>query len=454
MSSGSLTSFDPPSDRIRRGVSGRTLLAIAAWLIVAGGLPVLLVPEEWPGYVLFAIIPLILFAFRSVRRDRAVLVVALVSLALTQILALYNVHVDRLVTGEKDALGFHQKASAALELPDQQRRLRLYSPFYVTVLAIFYRMSSPSILLAAQLSVLVFVLSIPLFLRLLRGLAVERWRVPLLALFGLLPSAVMHRAVSLREAWEMAAFLVVALAIMSCLRRASALQLSGVIAACLAMSVWHKALFVLAMIVIAVMALYTLIRGDTAGRISSVTVAPLVVFLMWSWFDVSHVQPVTRRYGADNLAEQAAKYRRSVRKHARAHYGGSLELDSAATAAGSGAMLTLHYFVAPLPWQMTKTIDLYAVAENLLRLSLIAGAVHAIWRRREMRAALFALFLFAMVMEGLWASGTGNWGTAIRHHLVAFPILLAVGGPSCIALAERVIARFGSRRVAAEGTAS
>lgn len=38
------------------------------------------------------------------------------------------------------------------------------------------------------------------------------------------------------------------------------------------------------------------------------------------------------------------------------------------------------------------------------------------------------LAIMFIAMEGIWSAGTANWGTAFRHRVVAWGLLVAVGG--------------------------
>jgi hypothetical protein len=89
----------------------------------------------------------------------------------------------------------------------------------------------------------------------------------------------------------------------------------------------------------------------------------------------------------------------------------------------------------------------YAGLEALLRLALTIAGVYAMIaaspaRRRKLMfcAALFGVVTF------LWAMGTVNYGTAIRHHLMTNWMLLVLGGPPLLALGRRM-ARLAPRLV-------
>lgn len=81
----------------------------------------------------------------------------------------------------------------------------------------------------------------------------------------------------------------------------------------------------------------------------------------------------------------------------------------------------LNYMVRPFPWEMTSIIDLTTFAENALRIFFI-------WRILVLKSYLSVSITWtifaALLLELLWGMGTLNWGTAQRHHLVAWPLFV------------------------------
>jgi len=84
-----------------------------------------------------------------------------------------------------------------------------------------------------------------------------------------------------------------------------------------------------------------------------------------------------------------------------------------------------NYLFQPFPWRATTILDWALVIENLLRGYLLFRAVanfyHSCGERRVCIGLVFSGFL---VIEIIWALGTINWGTAVRHHIPALGLLL------------------------------
>ncbi len=129
-------------------------------------------------------------------------------------------------------------------------------------------------------------------------------------------------------------------------------------------------------------------------------------------------------------AEFAANYRaHSV--EARATYGVELNLSSLFSFFKSSVVLYVYYLFSPFPWQIRNAMDLYAVFESLMRFVLLYYSVKqwlsAKGDQRQLQGLMIILFLS---MSFLWALGTTNYGTAIRHHMLTWWILVVLGVPS------------------------
>ena len=96
-------------------------------------------------------------------------------------------------------------------------------------------------------------------------------------------------------------------------------------------------------------------------------------------------------------------------------------------------MVFVEYMFAPFPWQVENVKDVYALLESMLRFVLLFFAVFS-WRRSsgEVRSYYGFLLIIFFGMELVWALGTINWGTAIRHHMPGHSVIVLLGVPGLI----------------------
>jgi hypothetical protein len=96
-------------------------------------------------------------------------------------------------------------------------------------------------------------------------------------------------------------------------------------------------------------------------------------------------------------------------------------------------MAFVEYMFAPFPWQVENVKDVWALLESMLRFVLLFFAVF-LWHRSsgEVRSYYGFLLIVVLGMEFVWALGTANWGTAIRHHVPGYSIIVLLGAPGLI----------------------
>lgn len=84
------------------------------------------------------------------------------------------------------------------------------------------------------------------------------------------------------------------------------------------------------------------------------------------------------------------------------------------------------YFMQPFFNKIASVGDLLAFVENNLRVLLIFSCAVCFWKVRPLTNLkyIFYLFFSFCFIEVVWALGTSNWGTALRHHTTAIPVLI------------------------------
>ena len=83
------------------------------------------------------------------------------------------------------------------------------------------------------------------------------------------------------------------------------------------------------------------------------------------------------------------------------------------------------YFTQPNLSKILSLGDLLAFAENIARILLILFSMIFYFKNKNLnRKYILYLFFTFFFIETVWALGTSNWGTALRHHTTAFPVLV------------------------------
>ena len=83
------------------------------------------------------------------------------------------------------------------------------------------------------------------------------------------------------------------------------------------------------------------------------------------------------------------------------------------------------YFTEPNLNKIITIGDLLAFVENIARILLILLSLIFLFKfKHTNKKYILYLFFTFLFIETVWALGTSNWGTALRHHTTAFPVLV------------------------------
>jgi len=137
--------------------------------------------------------------------------------------------------------------------------------------------------------------------------------------------------------------------------------------------------------------------------------------------------------GLKFVADHRTRLIFEIAPDARANYGILLDTSSVGSLIKTTFLVYIYYLFAPFPWQINNWLDVYAFAESLLRVILIFFSIISCYRaeglQRSIRGLLLVIF-FSMTL--LWSTGTVNYGTGIRHHLLTNWLIVILGGSGLI----------------------
>lgn len=122
-----------------------------------------------------------------------------------------------------------------------------------------------------------------------------------------------------------------------------------------------------------------------------------------------------------------------VAPDARANYGILLDTSSVESLIKTTSLIYIYYLFAPFPWQIANWLNVYALTKSLLRFILIIFSLIYWYKADGVKRRTWRLFLIIYFsMTFLWAMGTVNYGTSIRHHLLTNWIIVITGGSRLI----------------------
>ena len=407
---------------------GASLLSLApAFLAVLTSWCLTLVrPQDFLAHLALVLSFAVIYCFRVARRPAVVWSAWFVWLAHVAV-AVVNAYFFSTPGADADARGFHNSARV---IAGGRQNIEHSEMLYVQMLALAYRLFGSSVLVGSSLSLAAVTITLAMLARLADPTGQRRREVTLILAFGLPPSVIFFTSVTLRESFQALASIG---AVYGALALRSGARMRGICAlgaSVILLVQLHNGLAVFGLAVI----LLSLAWGSgmrvsmfSLKRVGAMLLAGLIVLGAQAWMSESR-----GALGA-LLSGRVFDYVRSYRAgamsvDARANYGIDIDPAQPAQILTKLPQILFYYMFAPLPWQVSTAMDAGAFVESVLRFCLLSAAiVH--WRRSagEVRARMLFILLLYFLQQALWALGTQNWGTALRHHVPAYPLLVLTG---------------------------
>ena len=404
--------------------------------------------QDWAGWLLLLFNFSIVLMWKHVRSDTKLVHAIWFCIFLHHAVAYLNAYAGGVIGTEGDARTFHfLGVEAAASSEPVMGFWDNPQVTYTHSLGFLYRAFGAAFLLGDELSVLAFTLSCVVLVKLVDLLDLRRFRVWIVLFFGLLPSAVIFRSVTLRESWQALFFLLSVYWVMRLWKRPGILIFSFMLMSAFCMGLLHSGLKVYAIFLI-----LTSIYWGIVSRKKGVLNTQFVRFL-FAGLAVACIFMLAQKMGwymgVREGLEGAEQFRKDAATiYGRATYGVALDASSVLTLVKTLPMIFVQYMFAPFPWQIEKAVDIYALLESMLRFVLIFFALSS-WHRSsgEVRSYYGFLLIVVLGMELMWALGTINWGTATRHHVPGYSVIVLLGVPGLILFMRKLhFEMFGRRK--------
>lgn len=381
--------------------------------------------NDLPAWILLVATFCVPLLFESVRRNESLLLAVWFTLGLHHSAAITNCYYKMLPMADQDARTFDATARGVRG----SYELLLNTP-YVQFLKFLYDGLGSSHLLGCEISVLAFCFSLMIFIQLARWAGAERWLVYLVLLFGCLPSGVLCNSVTLREPFQ-TLFVLLSVYLLVRIQAGEYRFYLGLMLCVAVLTQLHNGLALFALGLGGLSLIWALRSRPifALGLVFCFLVAGVFVGQRAIGYLAAN-STATQALVSGDLLKLASSYRDTVPDD-RTTYRVSLDTRSLLGFVASFPLVLIMYMFAPFPG-MTPGLgpnDVYAIGEGMLRLLLCLGVLlNYRDTPREQRPRLLLMILFFLALESLWAVGTSNWGQAIRHRVVAWGLLVALGG--------------------------
>ena len=386
---------------------------------------------------------------KALRQNMEILIVFWVLVGLHQITAFLNAYIFKhtLIGAHYDAYTFHLVAQRTAI--NEEWVFKIGGFFYTEFLGLIYRWFGLSHFLGEQLSILAFAFSCIVFIKIQDQLGMVRYRIYSLLAFGALPTMIIVGSITLRESYQLLFFML-------SVHLGIAMQLKGrlnayfflFVLSALTMGCFHNVLIIYSILMIVLFFVWNFRPYTYSWRIKklhllAVLVIPVLLacVMVFSETSVPGNSRISSLIGlgstpghADDLWDLTVGFRgSSMLQEGRASYGVILDNSSLFTTIYSSLKMYMYYLFAPFPWQVMNIVDIYAACESFMRMTLIWFSLkhwHNAYGVNKRTISLLFILYFSMTI--MWATGTTNYGTAIRHHMLTWWILALLGIPFLI----------------------
>ena len=409
-----------------------------------------------PGFLVAMCICLVILIMpvfsRELRQSKSMVIGYWFVVGLHQAVAFVNAGIMRL--GPPDSDGF-QQMSERWAIREEDWNFSLGDKFYEHTLGAVYKWFSPSHLLGEQLSILVFAFSCIIFLKIMRQLGVVRYRLSSFLAFGTLPSIVILGSITLREPYQVFFFmLAVYFGVKMHTKGWPNAYFIALILSALGMGWFHRALLVYAVFLVLIFVVWSLRPATRLWNIKKLRLAGFMIipFLLMSMVVASRLGlnefSIFSYLLNQNWLDLVSTFRaNSINLYGRTTYGISLDPTSSYMLVYSGLKLYVYFLFAPFPWDIGSLKDLYAGMESIMRMILIYFSVKQWCNACGIQRRLLGLMLILYFsMTFMWALGTTNYGTAMRHHMLSWWIIVIVGLPPLMARLGIILSGLGLRK--------
>ena len=395
-------------------------------------------PNDWAGWFILFLTYFIPWFIKEIRNSKKTLIITYLVITFHHIIAFTESFITTTFGASKDATTFFNNASLLAVFSEDINFKYGSSSFYSNYLALMFKFFGVSKFFACELSVLAFFISLVTVIKISSILNKKEFISIIVLLFGLLPTCLSYVPITLRESYEMMFFSLVAYFALKFIQRKNLFILFLLTLSTICLGSLHKGLVVAVPILLLIVFTFSfdkitlpdgrkLIFNKDIKVLLSIAIC-FIIFIIYTLLTKAGFSSAASESLVNGEILSYTEEYRGEANSGGASYNASLNTSSPITIMVSAPWMFVSYMFEPFVWHYRNIMDLYAGLESFLRFLLIIGVISQIRKTDGLQQKqIKLLFALVLVVEFVWAAGTVNWGTAIRHHLVAYGVLLTIG---------------------------
>jgi hypothetical protein len=409
------------------------------WLILIGFMlsfcfvMSIFVSADWAGWILAGLIFLVPVMAKDFRNNKRLFLALFFIILAHNVASIINAYFFMFTGADDDAVRFSNAARHS------DVYFALFSHFYVYILSLFYKICA-SRFFGQEISVLFFTMSCVVFIKFQKLIGIKKYRSISLLLFGLVPSYLIWGSVTLREPLELF-FLMLAVYLglhFKLVAKKRILYFCLFVFTSLVFGIFHWALAVYVPILIILFFFWPLAISIKNWFISLFCLFVLILIALYllpiyanllpgllGKFSRNFLQGNLIYYGLDRIG-----HFQSFGGSSRTGYFIVVNFVTFLSTIKTIFTIVVNYLFGPFPWRVYGVVEFLFMLYGWLKIVLLLGVFISIkLARNEKRSALFLMLIVYFSLAILYALGTANYGTALRHQMLTDWILFVFGAP-------------------------
>lgn len=305
--------------------------------------------------------------------------------------------------------------------------------FFLFIIPLFLKIipiKSYSIL--SFVSITLWILSFIIILKIFKNFKVEKkHQIILLSIYSFWPSVVIFTSVISREAFQIFFLILIIYLFLNLIQKLKISDLLFLIFSLIIITFLHKSFFFISIFILLIIFFFYFFSKKKLKLNFKYKILVFIFFIFILFFLITNYNKFGYQQFIYGLPKAVEIYQNGLLISTQ------LRADSRVYPVNISNYYELivycfifirDYFFRPYISEVIKVSDLLAFFENMTRIFIIFIVILNLFSYSRKNISPLLIFLIYLVIEFIWALGTSNWGTAMRHHSVANSILIITLG--------------------------
>ena len=357
--------------------------------------------------------------YKKITKPETIIIIGLI---IRIICSFSNSFFEILPGADLDALTFHESA-VNFSLGEKYFMDEIYQgKIFVIILGILYKFIPTSFELFAGgiLSSIAWTFSAMILYRMLELNKLNNSYISIaLTIYSILPFGIIYTSVTLREAYQLLFINLTFYFVILMLKKVKTQYVFGLSVTLLILYFFHKAIVFFIAFIILVLLIVSM--DKISKHFQNHKFLTLMLFISVAYIYLPYYTDIY-----SFITDQVQNFKFNQNQDARAIYKDQLQLIYERKYFLFSLIYSLIQFeFEPYPWRETLYVDYILIAQNAFKLFLFYIIIKKLILSFKLKNLnYFILFSIFFFLEFLWSTGTVNWGTAARHQVPGYGMLI------------------------------